>query len=189
MGSTPNCRRATGSATALMIVLLIAMPTSTAFSQTATRADYEEWCQMYEGRMMGQLPLPVEFPGIGQKGEKLAVNAELRRVADGHGLLATAWIGDGIITSLTVYDAAAKQVRYLEVHSGGAIWDVVCFKKKGKWKTRGVGTNPDGSKATSEFEIRLIKDEDAIEIAGAIKGPGGEVNQVQVIYRRVGKPE
>ena len=129
----------------LSIVLLLFLA-SMSFGQTATRAEFEEYCKVWEGRWIGDVTWIADWPGLGKKGDKVTCYWEGRITADGNALSAVFYGGTGRSTGITYFDPGTKQIKGLVVTSGGTIFNLIFFKKDGKWQQHVTGNLPDGSK-------------------------------------------
>ena len=155
--------------------------------QTSSQEDFKELCMALQGRLVGVSPLTMDFPGIGKKGEKITIYADRRLTADGSALLGTFYTGDGAFTTLTTYDPVAKKVKHREAQSGGAVWDIIYFKKDGKWQLEGAGSHPDGTKTEVNLTLTFSDDGETHTVSGTFTAEGDEATQSEVTYRRVGK--
>jgi hypothetical protein len=143
---------------ALMTVLWVAISAWPAFGQQSTRSDFQDYYQGIQGRWVGDVTWIADFPGLGKKGEKVTAYWEGRVSEDGNVLIGKFFGGNGAESSLTYFDAAAKQIKATAVDSGGTVTQLVVYKKDGKWTQNGQASLPDGTKI--EFTCAATISED-----------------------------
>lgn len=168
----------------LALLLLAALPAS---AQQTTREEFKEYCQLVAGRWFGENPLEADWPGIGKRGEKLAIYYEGTVAEDGHVLVGRFFQGPGSGCEILVYDAAAKQIRASGGDSGGTTWLFVVYKKDGKWTSKGVNTLADGTKYDGLYTLTMSDNGKTQRWTGSTKVPGKEPEAINNVYRRVSK--
>ena len=105
------------------------------------------------GRWTSDVTWAVDYPGLGKKGEKVTGFDVWRWTADG-AALESDWLG-GATSGRTLmwWDASAKQIRTLDVDSGGN-WAQGTITKQGtKWKWTTAGAFSDGRRVEYESEM------------------------------------
>lgn len=115
----------------------------------ATRKDFEEYCQAWQGRWVGDITWVADWPGLGKRGEKATGYGDYRIVENGNALLGTFYGGGGSATLLTVFDEASKQIQERVVISNGYVSNGIVYKQDGQWRFRDAGGLPDGTKSTA----------------------------------------
>ena len=170
-----------------VMVLLLAVSASSAFGQTSSREDFEEWCGVMQGRWIGEVTWAVDAPGFGKKDEKVTSYSEIKLTADGNALNGVFYGGKGKSTWLTSYDAAAKQIKGFTVTSGGTVWNFVVFRKDGEWKGKYNGSNPDGKTMVSEDTLTITDGGNTHTWTGTVTVEGEEPAPYRDAYRRVSK--
>lgn len=156
-------------------------------TQASSQEEFRELRTALQGRWIGVFVLPVDLPGIGAKGQKITWHADFRPIADGSANLGTFYLGEGTVTELHTYDPVAKQIDCREAHSGGNVWNSIFFKKDGKWRKEGTGSHPDGTKTEVNAAIALSDDGGTFTSSGTLTSEGGEPQQIEATFRRVGK--
>ena len=168
------------------VSILVTALTFPALGQQSTQADFEEFLQIMEGRYICDVIWIADWPGVGgKKGEKVTGYSDLQVVADGNVLQGTFYGGSGTTTWITVYDAAARQIRFLTGTSGGTMWSGTYHKEGGKWVEAGIGSNPDGSKIEFSNTLTLSDGGRTHNWSGSTTIAGKPVDKLQDVCRRV----
>jgi hypothetical protein len=115
--------------------------------QNTTKADFEEFREMFTGRWIGEVKWVTDWPGLGKKGDVATCYLDIDAIEDGVAMIGKFYGGSGSGTVLWVYEAGSKKIRATAVYSGGVVDDIVYNKKDGKWIETVTGTLPDGKKA------------------------------------------
>jgi hypothetical protein len=165
--------------------LLAAAFTAQGLAQQSTRKDFDEYCQVVEGRWVGEVTLVADWPGIGEKGEVLTAYSENEIKVDGNALTGMFYGGNGAGKGITVFDAGSGQIKGLAVSSGGSAWNVVTFKKNGKWVQTSTGSNPDGTKIEGVSTLTISDDGNTHTWIGTTTIDGKEVDKQRDVWRRV----
>ncbi|MBC8875588.1 MAG: hypothetical protein H8E44_39680 [Planctomycetes bacterium] len=169
-----------------MVMLSIALCASAVFGQTSTRQDFEEYCQIMQGRWVGEITLVTDMPGLGKAGEKLTAYVEDRIIADGNALEGMLYAGKGMAKWIVVWDAGSKQIRALGVSSGGSTLQTVTSKKDGKWVEKRSGSKPDGSPLEINATLTISPDRDTHTWSGTTFD-GVKTEDWCNVWKRVGK--
>jgi len=119
-----------------------------------TRADFEEFCRLAEGRWMTETTLTEDWPGFGKKGETLNCYLQFTRSANGNALLGEHSFGKGWINEFKFYDPVAGAVISTRTMSDGSIGYLRERKSRGEWLAECTEISPAGTK--SEWEAVLI---------------------------------
>ncbi|UCF35627.1 MAG: hypothetical protein JSU96_12395 [Acidobacteriota bacterium] len=168
-----------------LLVFSLALPV---YGQQSTRADFEEFLGVMEGRYVCDIIWIADWPGVGGKeGDKVTGHANLEVAADGNVLRGTFYGGNVTNTWITVYDAAAKQIRFLTGSSGGTIWNGIIFKKNGNWVEVGTGGNPDGSKIEFNNTLTLSDNGRTHHWSGESSIGGSPARSLEDVCHRVSK--
>lgn len=170
-----------------LTVLIAALYTLPAFGQQATREDFNEFTKASVGRWIGQITWIADWPGIGKKGDKATCYAENKISEDGNALISKSFGGNGSGTSITMYDAGAKQIRESGVDSGGSVWTAIYFKEGGKWASTSTGSLADGSKVEGKALATYTDDGNTVTFTGTVTINGKKADDLHDVYRRVSK--
>lgn len=170
----------------LSIVLLFLLA-SLSFGQTATRAEFQEYCNVIEGRWIGEVTWITDWPGYGKKGDKVTAYAENQIVADGNAISGPFYAGNGKGTRLIVFDTGAKQIKCIAVSSGGTVHNQVFYKQAGKWQILSTGSLPDGSTIEGKYTITISDNGKTHTYTGSTTIGGEKVDERHDVWRRVSK--
>jgi hypothetical protein len=169
---------------AVLIAALCALP---AFGQQTTREDFKGFCQVMAGRWVGDITWILDWPGVGKKGDKVTGYSENKVSEDGHALLGRFFGGKASSSSITVYDAGAKQIRANGVDSGGTVWTAIYYKKDGKWTSHETGSLPDGSKYDGLYSVTISEGGNTHTWTGSTTTEGKKADELHDVWRRVSK--
>ncbi len=170
--------------TAMVLVLALA---TMAMAQQATCEDFKEYIQISVGRWVGEVTWVTDWPGLGKKGDKVTCYSETRITEDGNALINKFYGGNGSGSSITVYDAAAKQIRESGVDSGGTVGTNVYFKEGGKWVEISTGSLADGRKTESKSTVAISNNGNTQIWTGTGTIGGKKVDDQHDVWRRVSK--
>jgi len=161
------------------ILLLATLFTVPAVAQESSKADFEEFCKAMQGRWVGDVVWTNDWPGLGEKGDKVKAYAEIKIIEDGNALLGRFYGGNGSATWLTDYDAASKTIRENWVTSGGTTWTKTWYKEDGKWVGILEASNPDGSKVESKDILTISENGNKHSYSGTstVEGKAGDERQ------------
>ena len=174
--------------TAWVIALLLAFSASEALCQTATQAEFEEFCQLVGGRWIGDITWVADSPGFGNRGDKVTGHWDARMDIDGNVLVTKFHGGNGVSRGMRFYDPGAKQIRHVSVNSAGRVTERIFWQENGIWMTRSTGTAADGSKVESDLKLVISDGGETHSWRGTITIEGKETDKLGDIWRRVSKP-
>ena len=173
----------------LSIILTIFMSTSAILGQTSTRAEFDEYCKIWEGRWIGDVIWIADWPGVGgKKGDKVTCYWEGRVVADGNAFLGVFYGGNGTHTSTLYFNPGTKQIKGLAVSSGGTVWNWVVFKKDGKWQVLDTDSSlPDGRNIEGKSTLTISNGGNTHTWTGTGTISGEKMDPRRDVWRRVSK--
>jgi hypothetical protein len=156
-------------------------------AEQCSREDFKEYCQMRQGRWVGDVTWVTNWPGFGKKGDKVTAYFEAKMVEDGNLMTTRFFGGAGSGTGITLYDAGAKQIKTMWATSSGSMSQVVAFKKNGQWFEKGSGSLADGTK--TEFTSMLTISEEGKTHTWTGGGTVGDekTDDQRDVWRRAGK--
>ena len=172
------------SALAVLTVVFFTLPV---LGQESTREDFDAYCQMMEGRWIGDVIWVADWPGFGKKGDKVTAYLDFKVTDGGNALVGKYYGGQGSGTSLTFFDSGSRQIKETAVSSGGTVWNTVIFKKDGKWMSESTGSNPDGSKIVGNAVVNISDDGNTHRMSGSTTIGGEKADELRDVWRRVGK--
>ena len=171
----------------LITGLLLVAFASPVFAQQASREDFKQYCQMWEGRWVGDVTWVTDWPGFGKKGDKVTAYFEAKMVEDGNLMTTRFFGGAGSGTGIILYDASAKQIKLMWATSSGSMSQGVAFKKNGQWVEKGSGSLADGTK-TEHTSMLAISEEGKTHTWTGSGSVGDEKTDDQHdVWQRVGK--
>ena len=168
----------------VLIAMLFALP---AFGQEASQKEFKKYCQMMEGRWVGDVVWITDWEGFGKKGDKVTAYLDWKVTDGGNALVGRFYGGAGSGTVLTAFDPRAKRIKEVVVSSGGSIWNSIIYKKNGKWMSKSTGSNADGSEIVGKSVINICDDGKTHRMEGTTTIDGKRVDDLQDVWRRVGK--
>ena len=152
----------------------------------STKADFKEFCQMMQGRWIGEVIWITDWPGYGKKGDKVTGYEEWTIGEGGQVLQGRFYGGPGSSTGLMHYDAGARQIQGRWVSSGGNVWNQVIYKKDGKWHFETTGSIADGKKIKGSGIRHISDDGKTHRLTGNAKIDGKELDPLRDVWRRIG---
>jgi hypothetical protein len=155
----------------------------------ATRADFQKYCSINEGRWIGNVTWVTDWPGFGKKGDKITGYFEARRSEDGNTLITRFLAGAGSETGLAFFDPAAKQIRWVTVSSGGTVFRSTYTPIGDNWRQDSDVTLPDGTKG--KIRCDLVYTNGGKNLTIHINGKLGDevIKDQKDIWRRVRSPQ
>lgn len=156
-------------------------------AQESTREDFNDYCRMMEGRWIGDVVWVADWPGFGNKGDKVTAYLDWKVTDGGHALVGKYYGGAGSGTILTCFDAGSRQIKETAVSSGGTVWNTIIFRKDGKWMSKSTGSNPDGSEIVGNSVINISDDGKTHRMSGSTTIGGEKVDELRDVWRRLGK--
>lgn len=173
---------------ALATALLITLTGSTSHCQTATRAEFEEFCQLVGGRWVGDVTWIADWAGFGKRGDKVTAYWEGRLCADGNTLATRYYGGNGTAVGMRFYDPGTNQIRQVSVNSGGRAGSGVYFEKDGVWNYSGTGTEANGDKVEATLRLVISDGGETHAWRGTVTVNGKKTDELKDVWRRVRKP-
>lgn len=170
---------------AFTTTLLVIVSASSALAQESSRRDFEEFCQAWQGRFVGEVTWMTDWPGLGKRGEKVTAYWEGRLSEDGNVMLGKFFGGNGSDTSMIFFDAGAKQIKWHTVSSGGSVSYAIMYKKDGKWCQTYIGSGPDGEKLEIQSNVAITENGNTHTWTGTGTVGGKKMDNQYDVWRRV----
>lgn len=161
-------------------VVLVAAP---APKQASTAL--QELGDLLVGRWKSDVTWAVDYPGLGKKGEKVVGFDVWKRTADRAALECDWLLGDTCGRTLLWWDASTKQIRTLDVNSGGNWAQGTVTKQGTKWVWATAGSFADGRRVEYQSETTFADNGGSRVDAGATILEGVR-NEFRDVFRRVG---
>jgi hypothetical protein len=155
--------------------------------RTTTKADFQEWCDAWEGRWVGEVTFVADWPGLGKRGEKVTAYLQATKIEDGKGMTWKFFGGVGSGTVLIAYDTAAQQIKSMSVVSGGFTGSGIFYKKDGTWMQEAVGSLPDGRKSEGVTIYEFSEGGKKVVTTGSGSVDGKPNEKLNDVWRRVSK--
>jgi hypothetical protein len=174
--------------TALLALLILVFASSPAASQTATPAEFDELCRIFEGRWISDVTWIADWPGFGKRGDTVTGYWETRMDIDGKVFVARFYGGNGTARGMRFYDPGARQIRAISVNSGGRATDAIFWKENGEWWTKGTATLANGSKVQHTLRLILSDGGNTHAWRGTVTVDGKETDKLTDVWRRVSEP-
>ena len=171
-----------------LVVSLLVVFSSPTLSQTATRAEFEEFCQDHVGRWVGEVALTADSPGLGKKGDKVTMYWDGQLAADGNTILARYYRGNVAGVGMRYYDPGAGQIKQAGVNSDGTVSHGIFFKQDGVWKYSGTSGGTDGTRSEANLWVEISDDGDTHTWKGIVAVDGKVTEEMDNTFRRVRKP-
>ena len=171
--------------TALVGIYLVGPSAPEALGQQSTRADFNEYCQAFKGRWVGDVTLVADWPAFGKRGDKITAYIEITPIEDGNAMLSRVYGGTGSGTGIVVFDAGAKQIKGTRVSSAGGVGHTLLYKKDGKWHEKGVGSLPDGTENEWVSTITVTENGRTHTWTGTGTVGGKKTDDLHDVWRRV----
>ena len=158
-------------------------------SKSQTRADFQKYCSLNEGRWIGNVTWVTDWPGFGKKGDKITAYYEARKSEDGNAVITRFLGGPGSETGLVFYDPAAKKIRSVTVSSGGTVFRATLTPVGDNWRQHVDVTLPDGTKG--KIRLDLVYANGGKNLTIHINGKLGDevIKDQKDIWRRVRTPQ
>jgi hypothetical protein len=156
-------------------------------SQT-TRADFQKWCAIVEGRWIGDVKFVTDWPGFGKKGDKITGYYEARRSEDGNVMVTRFLGGVGSESGVVFYDPAAKKIQGVVVSSGGTIFRYTMTPVGDNWRRDVKITLPDGTKGKARDDFIFTNGSKNLTIHHNGKIGEEVIKDQKDTWRRVGSP-
>lgn len=170
----------------IIVALLLVPLAAPASAQQSTRQDFKDWCQIIEGRWVGDVTWVADWAGFGKKGEKVTAYLEAKVVEDGNAVHVRHFGGNGSGSCLTYFDSGEKQIKALWVQSSGAVSRSIAYRKDGQWIEKGSGSLADGTK--TEFTSTMtLTDSNTLTCTGSGTVGGKKTDDQHDVWRRVSK--
>ncbi|MGI6414813.1 MAG: hypothetical protein ACOX1P_04025 [Thermoguttaceae bacterium] len=165
-----------------LLLFVMAVP---AFGQKATKKEFQEYCKLNQGRWIGDVTWVADWPGFGTKGEKVTGYFVAEMAEDGNAMAIRFFGGNGSATGLCYYDAGAKEIKFVWVHSSGFVTHNNAYKKDGKWIEAGTGTLPDGTKTAAISTLTMSDGGKTMTATGSGTVGGEKTDDQHDVWRRV----
>ena len=164
-----------------VLLVSVAMP---ALAQEATRKEFKEYCQLNEGRWIGDVTWVADWPGFGKKGDKVTAYFEAVIAEDGNAMTMRFLGGEGSGTGICYFDAGAKEIKFVWVHSSGTVTHSNAYRKDGQWIEAGAGYLADGSKTTFTSALAMSDGGNTMTVTGSGTVGDKRTDQQHDVWRR-----
>ena len=144
----------------------------------------QELGDLLVGRWTSDVTWAVDYPGLGKKGEKVMGFDVWKRVADGAALECDCLLGATCGRTLLWWDASTKQIRTLDVNSGGNWAQGTVTKQGTKWVWATAGSFADGRRVEYQSESTFSDNARSRVDAGATILDGVR-NEFRDVFTRV----
>jgi hypothetical protein len=172
----------------LTVALLSLVATTSLRAQEASREDFREYCQVQQGRWIGDVTWVADWPGFGKKGDKVVAYFEANMAEDDNAMTMRFFGGQGSATGLCYYDSRAKRIRLLWALSSGASIQVIAYKKDGQWVQESSNSLPDGRLAESIDQLTVSDNGNTHTVTGRGKLDDESTDDHYAVWRRVSEP-
>jgi hypothetical protein len=129
----------------------------------------------------------ADWPGFGKKGDNVTGYYEASIIADGNALSGVWYAGNGMGTEIHYFDMGTKQIKGVGVTSGGTIFNMIMYKKDGKWQDHRTGSNPDGSKFEEKSTLTISNGGNTHTRSGTGTIDGEKMDPLHDVWQRVSK--
>jgi hypothetical protein len=166
--------------TTSMLMAFLLLVTTVAFAgeakPTATTEDFLEWGNRLQGRWVGKITLIADWPGYDKKkGEVVQGLVTYRWCVGKKAIEESALEGQAECRRLHFWDAGTKQIKIVNIDSGGTSWTACIGRDGDKWPWTVEGHLPDGSKMEGTGVDTLKADGefivDGTVLVGGVKQP------------------
>ena len=158
-----------------------------AVAQESSREDFQKFCEAWKGRWVGDVTWVADWPAYGKRGDKVTAYVEINVAEDGNALTGRLFGGKGSATVVGFYDAAAKQIKWLWVNSGGAVDQALISMKDGKWTFHSTGSLADGTKTESASTVTISDNGNLHTWTGTGKVGDKKTDDQHDVWRRVSR--
>ena len=152
-----------------------------------TREDFEEFCRLHEGRWACDITWAADWPGLGNKGDKVTAYRQWTITEDGNAMVGKFYGGNGTSTELLAYDAGAKRIKGMTVGSGGYTGNYTIYKRGDNWVLKGTGSEAGGTKTVDDILLLVSDDGDRITATGSVRVCDKIIDIPGDVWRRVSK--
>lgn len=111
-----------------------------------TSADFQAYGELIVGEWQGEFVLSGDVPGVGKNGDKLKGRATIVWANDNKGLEVRWKFGPVTGTTITYWDAEARQIRETAFDSAGAVYQGHVAREDGQWVASSVAAYPNGTR-------------------------------------------
>ena len=136
------------------------------------------------GRWTSDVTWAVDYPGLGKKGEKVTGFDVWRWTVDGAALECDWLLGATSGRTLMWWDASAKQIRTLDIDSGGNWAQGTIAKQATKWVWATAGSFADGRRVEYQSEM-TFSDSGRSRVNAGATILGGVRNEFRDTFKRV----
>ena len=169
-----------------LLVFLVSVSFASSSEETATRAEFEEFSKLLEGRWIGDITLTSDSPDYGKKGDIMTGYSDIRIISDGNGLQINSYSGDNTGTILFYYDPIGEKIKGVSVSSNGGTNICTIFKKNSIWHWKSTGSTADGIKR-EVLRTLSISSDGITHIWSGTATVGGEKTNPHGVWRHVSK--
>ena len=155
-------------------------------SAGAAIAPLKDLGDLLVGRWLADITWAVDYPGLGKKGDKVVGYELWKWSADSKALECDWLLGATTGKSFMWWDAATKQIRSLDVDSGGGGAQGTITRQGAKWVSMSAGSLADGHHVDYQSEITFPDNGQSRINAGATI-LNGVRNEYRDVFKRVGR--
>jgi hypothetical protein len=170
----------------ILVLVLFAAGMPALFAQQQAGTPLKEIGDLLVGRWMFEITWAVDYPGLGKKGEKVIGYEVCRWIADRAALECEFMGGKANGKSTYWWDATSKQVRVLDVDSGGNWAEGTVSKQGPKLACVLSGGIIDGNRVEYKWEISF-QDSGNTRISEGATILNGVRNPFKDTHKRVAK--
>lgn len=185
MSTTTNRRQCSTKFTAGFLTALLFCVALWAAPQTAS-TPLKELGDLLVGRWIADVTWAVDYPGVGKKGEKVVGFDVWKWTTDGAALECDWLLGATSGRTVLWWDAAAKQIKTLDIDSGGNWAQGTLTKQGAKWVWATAGSFADGRKVEYQSEM-TFSDNGAGRVNAGATILAGVRNEFRDVFKRVAK--
>ena len=154
----------------------------------SNHSQLKEWGELVVGRWVSDITLIADWQGQSKKqGEKLIGHQSVKWIVDKMGIEEESFAGDTTGKTIYAWDAAAKQIKFFNVGSGGGFFEGTLMKKDKKWAWKLEGSLPDGTKMKGTGTWTAKDGGNTLILGGSVFLGGERLPGLHDVYKRVNK--
>ena len=173
--------------TRLIMLMVLLFAASEGFAQQSSFSDFEAYVAAMEGRWIGEITWIADWPGLGDRGDKVTSYSENNIVAEGRVLMGSFYGGNGTSRLIVVFDAASGEIRQIGADSGGSASTCILSKQDGYWASKCSGSLADGTATEADVRLTISDNGNTHTWTGTITVGGEPVDPLNDVWRRVGQ--
>jgi hypothetical protein len=168
----------------LNAVILVLFSASSSTPQEASLKDFQEYGDLMVGRWIGDLTLVADWPGFGNKGDKVVAHLSVRWIADRNAVEGEAFAGAGAGRSFAFWDPVVGRIKEYRVSSKGTVTSIEIWKLGDKWAWRSSGYLRDRTPFDGHGEIIVSEARDTITYVGKGTMGGKPMLPLKDVFRK-----